>query len=62
MEQACGWLRWPPAVFWNATLAEVAIASSGYVESRTGQSPRARLERLAAMYAEVQEAQEKGGG
>lgn len=62
MEQGCGWLCWPPEVFWNATLSEVATASSGYVESRTGKSPRARLEHLAAMYAEVQDAKERGGG
>lgn len=61
MEQGCGWLGWPPAVFWGATLAEVATAASGYVESRTGKSPRARLEHLAEMYAEVKAAEEGGG-
>lgn len=34
LQQACGWLRWPPEAFWGATLAEVHSALTGYLESR----------------------------
>lgn len=34
MQQACGWLRWPPDAFWGATLAEVHSALYGLLESK----------------------------
>jgi hypothetical protein len=40
MQQACGWLRWPPSEFWNATLAEIASAVAGFLEETRGIRPR----------------------
>jgi hypothetical protein len=61
MEQALGWLRWPPAAFWGATLAEVCAGVCGFVESRTGKNPRQQSERMAALYREAREAEEAEG-
>ena len=44
MQQALGWLRWPPDAFWGATLAEIHSALTGYLESRGVKSPAVEAE------------------
>ena len=39
MQQACGWLRWPPEAFWNATLSDIHSALVGHLESK-GVAPK----------------------
>lgn len=63
--QACGWLRWTPETFWNATLDEVSAAVYGYAESR-GALPKAdeeaeKWERLYRLGREAMIAEQKGG-
>lgn len=41
MEQACGWLRWTPEAFWNATMDEVDAAVRGFAESKGVKKPTA---------------------
>nr|WP_280863894.1 phage tail assembly chaperone [Falsiroseomonas frigidaquae] len=57
LEQGCGWLRWPPAAVWDATLAELCAALNGWQESKTGKNPRLENERMAALYAEAKAAE-----
>lgn len=52
-----GWLRWPPALFWDATLAELTAGYNGVLELKTGSNPRERAERLAMLYAEAKAAE-----
>lgn len=43
MQQAMGWLGWTPAVFWDATLAELHEALTGLEEierARAGAKPK----------------------
>lgn len=49
MQMACGWLRWPPDAFWNATLADVNSAVTGYLETKVVSPPDSK----AAMYDEL---------
>lgn len=59
MQQACGWLHWTPAVFWDATLLELHQALVGYVEierAKAGVKPAGD----ALTTAEVEEARELG--
>ena len=51
LQQACGWLRWPPEAFWGATLADVHSAITGYLESK-GVKP---VDSKAEMYDELLE-------
>lgn len=53
MEQGLGWLRWSPEQFWGATLAELTAGACGFLEAKTGKSPRAEAQSWADAYAEV---------
>jgi hypothetical protein len=46
-------LRWPPAIFWNATLFEISAAIDGFAElkaPRPDVMTRDELEELKALY------------
>lgn len=49
MQQAMGWLRWPPDAFWGATLAEIHSAITGWLETRGVAPPDSKR----AMYDEL---------
>lgn len=51
MEQALGWLRWTPEVFWDATLAELTAGILGYMETRGAERPNAK----ASVYDDLQD-------
>lgn len=58
MEFALGHLRWPPAVFWGATLAELSAAQNGYLASKgvdrsVRQMSRSRLDELMRLYPDT---------
>ena len=51
MELGLGVLRWPPAVFWSATVPELVAALDGYVESKGGGSRSAKQQFVDEMRA-----------
>jgi hypothetical protein len=62
MEQALGWLRWAPDVFWSATLAELTAGVVGYLETRGVQRPNAKAAVYDALIDMVRQAKREGSG
>ena len=64
MQQACGWLRWTPDAFWDATLSELWAAVEGLLEwERNVEPPNVRadaFDRLLAMAAAEKRAEQEG--
>jgi hypothetical protein len=49
VEVCCGVLRWPPAEFWQSTLAEIAAAVDGYIEAHSADDDVMTRDDLEAM-------------